>query len=228
MFSGIIEDLGTLIGSEPRGNGRTLVVRCGLPIGGGDGAVKLGDSIAVDGACLTVESMRPPDTFTVAAGRETLERTTLGAARPGDRLHLERALRLGDRLDGHLVSGHVDGVGVVRSSRADTESVVVWVEAPPELTRYIAEKGSVCLNGVSLTVNEVEGAALRVNLIPFTADVTRLAALRVGDRVNIEVDLIARYLERLLGARGSAGSSGGLTLDKLAAYGFSTGSGDRS
>ena len=224
MFSGIIEDLGTLVSVTPRGAGRTLVIRTALRIdpphlSRGEGVnpgVRLGDSIAVNGACLTVEEAQPPDTFTVAVGRETLELTTIGLKRPGDRLHLERALRVGDRLDGHLVSGHVDGVGEVVEARRSQESVIVWVRVPDPLSRYVSVKGSICLDGVSLTVNEVRGSDLRVNLIPFTADHTSVAALRVGDRVNVEVDLLARYLERLLGGH----TQPGLTRERLVSLGF--------
>lgn len=237
MFSGIVEDLGTLVGWTPRGQGRTLVIRTALPLGPGPGAaepgrrVKLGDSIAVMGACLTVEELSPAGdaggTFTVAAGRETIERTSIGALAVGDRLHLERALRLGDRLDGHIVSGHVDGLGRLRSIQEQAESWVLWIEAPAALSPYLAEKGSVCVDGVSLTVNEVDGpatgpCALRVNVIPFTARSTAIAGYRAGRALNLEVDLLARYLERLLGARGGTGDAGRARLspERLVELGF--------
>jgi riboflavin synthase len=137
----------------------------------------------------------------------------------GARLHLERALRLGDRLDGHLVAGHVDGVGRVVSLAKAQESWVLWVEAPEALSRYVAEKGSIAIDGVSLTVNEVDGARFRVNIIPYTAVETRLGLLRPGDRVNLEADLIARYLERLLAGRADAPAAS-LTADRLVALGF--------
>ena len=230
MFSGIIEDLGTLVSTVPRGNGRTLVIRTAMPVDDpsrlrgaaalGDGVrpgIRLGDSIAVNGTCLTVEEARPPDHFTVAVGIETLERTTIGQKRAGDRLHLERALRVGDRLDGHIVSGHVDGVAEIVELRRDHESVIVWLALPEDLSRYVAEKGSICLEGVSLTVNEVRHHTCRVNLIPFTADHTSLAGLRTGDRLNVEVDLLARYLERLMGDRVP---KSGLTRERLVSLGF--------
>ncbi len=228
MFSGIVEDLGVLVAATPRGAGRTLTIRTGLPVDDaarprGEGlrpGLRLGDSVAVNGACLTVETLLPPDRFTVSCGRETLERTTLGRARPGDRLHLERALRLGDRLDGHLVSGHVDGLGEILSVERSQESVIVWVEVPAELAPFVAEKGSICLDGVSLTVNEVKGRALRVNLIPYTADATTLAGRHPGDNLNVEVDLIARYLARLLEPRLGEARAGGLTRERLEALGF--------
>lgn len=237
MFSGIIEDVGTLLSVRPRGRGRTLVIRTALPLGPGPGQaepgrrVKLGDSIAVMGACLTVEAMQPAGdaggTFEVAAGAETLERTTLGQRRPGDRLHLERALRLGDRLDGHIVAGHVDGVGHVRSIDEQAESWVLWIELPAALSRYVAEKGSICVDGISLTVNELGGTAaqpgLRVNIIPFTATQTAVARYSAGQPVNLEVDLLARYVERLLGAAGGGTdrpAQARLTAERLAELGF--------
>lgn len=231
MFSGIVMDLGRLVSVTPRGAGSTLLIETGFPVDDGHRArgqdaepgLRLGDSVAVLGACLTVEALHPPHRFTVSCGRETLERTTLGAVRPGDRLHLERALRLGDRLDGHMVSGHVDGVGEILSVQRAQESVVVWVSVPRELSRYVVEKGSICLDGVSLTVNEVHDNRLRVNLIPYTADATTLAARVPGDRLNVEVDLVARYLERLLGDR----TSGGLSRERLEALGFAAPSKER-
>lgn len=223
MFSGIIEDVGVLRASRPQQGGRALVIQTALPLDPARGEafprerVRLGDSIAVDGVCLTVERFEGPDAFAVLAGRETLERTTIGGRRVGARLHLERALRVNDRLDGHIVSGHVDGVGRVRSAQTLGESFVLWVDAPAELGRYIAEKGSICLDGVSLTVNELEGVGFRVNLIPYTAAHTHLGALQTGDPLNIEVDLLARYLERLVGR---ASNPGGLTRERLAELGF--------
>ena len=198
MFSGIIADLGTVTAASPRGNGLTLEIRTDFPVGG-DGGIALGDSIAVMGVCLTAEVLGPPDTFTVALGKETLDCTTLGTISVGDRVHLERALAVGDRFDGHIVSGHVDGVGHVRSCRLEKESHVVWIETPAELAHYVAVKGSITVDGVSLTVNEVEGSRFRVNIIPYTAEHTTLASHAEGSPVNLEVDVIARYLERMLG-----------------------------
>jgi len=201
VFSGIVADLGTVTAATPRGNGRTFEIRTGFPVGGA-GGIALGDSIAVMGVCLTAEALSPPDQFTVALGKETLDCTTLGDIEPGDAVHLERALAVGDRLDGHLVSGHVDGVGHVRESQEQKESHVLWIEAPDELARYIAMKGSITVDGVSMTVNEVTGSLFRVNIIPFTAEHTTLARHAPGERVNLEVDLIARYMERMLGLSG--------------------------
>lgn len=211
MFTGLIEDVGELVALLPQGRGKALRISTSLPLH----EVKIGDSIAVDGACLTVERVQGPH-FSAMAGRETLARTSLQDARPGRRLHLERALRLGDRLGGHLVQGHVDGVGRWISRRDAEESVVLWVELPEELCRYVAPKGSICLDGVSLTVNEVEACRARVNVVPHTARVTRLGMVRSGERVNIEVDVLAKYVERLL----RSGEQGPLSMETLARSGF--------
>ncbi|HEY8011065.1 MAG TPA: riboflavin synthase [Rudaea sp.] len=194
MFSGIIQAVGTVAQLQPRGGDARLVVDAGnfdcADIG-------LGDSIAVSGVCLTaVEVDAPRVAFDVSV--ETLSRTTLGALKPGDGVNLERALRLSDRLDGHLVAGHVDGVGRVIAVESDARSQRWTLEAPPELAKYIASKGSICIDGVSLTVNETDGARFGVNLIPHTIAMTTFKDRRAGDAVNLEVDLIARYVERLL------------------------------
>jgi len=202
MFSGIIADMGTIVSTAPRGNGRTFEIRTGHPVGGEDG-IALGDSIAVNGVCLTAEVLSPPHCFTVALGKETLDCTTMGSIEAGDQVHLERALAVGQRLDGHIVSGHVDGVGEVCEITEVKESFVLWIKAPDALAKYIAPKGSVTVDGVSLTVNEVKGSAFRVNIIPFTAEHTTLARHAPGGAVNLEVDLIARYLERMLDADGA-------------------------
>jgi riboflavin synthase len=196
MFSGIVRDVGTVVRATSEGNGRRFEIRSAFPREGTD-AIALGDSIAVNGACLTVDALTA-EGFELVLGKETIDRTALGALAVGTNVNLERSLRLADRLDGHLVSGHVDGVGRVRSAQRDAESVVLWVEVPPELGRYVAEKGSIAIDGVSLTVNQIEGHAFRANLIPFTADHTTLGRLVAGARVNLEIDLVARYLDRLL------------------------------
>jgi riboflavin synthase len=211
MFTGLVEDVGEIVGTAPQGDGLRLRIRTAIPLA----EVAIGDSIATDGACLTAERIEG-DVFEVVAGRETLALTTLADARVGRRVHLERALRLGDRLGGHLVQGHVDGVGRVTRSFAAAESWVLWIDVGPALSRYVVPKGSITLDGVSLTVNEVAGTTVRLNLIPHTTAVTRLGALRAGDGVNVETDLIARYVERLLGERAGAG----LDLDTLKRNGF--------
>ncbi len=195
MFSGIVADVGTIIKSENREGGLRLAVET-RQLGLED--VALGDSIAVNGVCLTVVKMEGK-AFTVDVSRETLN-CTVGLDKQGARVNLEKALRLSDRLGGHLVSGHVDGVGEVVSFADLGESWKLVVKAPQALAKYIAAKGSITVNGVSLTVNRVTGAEFELNLIPHTLAVTTLNELKAGARVNLEIDLIARYVERMLGA----------------------------
>lgn len=195
MFSGIIADVGVITRAEERNGGLRLSVETHA-LGMDD--VQLGDSIAVNGVCLTVVK-KVEDVFTVDVSRETLN-CTIGLETQGARVNLEKALRLADRLGGHLVSGHVDGVGEVLSFVDLEESWTLTVQAPKALAKYIAVKGSITINGVSLTVNEVAGAVFSVNLIPHTLLVTTLQELHPGTRVNLEIDLIARYVERMLAA----------------------------
>ena len=199
MFTGIIEATGQLMGSEDRDGDRRLVV--------GTGKLdmtdcRLGDSIAVNGACLTVVELDGAS-FTADVSRETLSLTTLGSLVVGRSLNLERALRLGEELGGHLVTGHVDGTGVVASMEPDARSVRMSVEVPDELSRYVARKGSLCVDGVSLTVNSVSGNRAGINLVPHTLAETIMDEYRTGTPVNLEVDLIARYLERMMSASGA-------------------------
>lgn len=199
MFTGIIQAIGEIGACESRGGDLRLFIRTEpLSLAG----VALGDSIAVEGVCLTVTALAP-DGFSADVSRETLTLTTLGDARPGLPVNLEKALSLGQALGGHLVSGHVDGVGRLLSRHEEARSVRFEFEAPPDLSRYIARKGSVTVNGVSLTVNTVAQARFGVNLVPHTLAVTTLARLQPQDRVNLEVDLVARYLERLLNKEGN-------------------------
>ncbi len=163
--------------------------------------VRIGDSISVNGICLTALDCSA-DGFSADVSGETLAHTTLAGARAGTRVNLEKALTPSSRLGGHLVSGHVDGVGVVRARRDEGRSVRFCIEAPRALARYIAPKGSICIDGVSLTVNSVDGAGFDLNIVPHTLEQTTLGALDMGQKVNLEVDLIARYLERLLIERG--------------------------
>jgi riboflavin synthase len=195
MFSGIVADVGALARIEDRQGGLRLTVgthQLGLD------DVQLGDSIAVNGVCLTVVH-KVANSFVVDVSRETLD-CTVGLDRPGAKVNLEKALRLSDRLGGHLVSGHVDGVGEVVAFNDIGESWRLVVRAPHELARYIAKKGSITINGVSLTVNQVAGDDFEVNLIPHTLQVTTLHELKAGAQVNLEIDLIARYVERMLAA----------------------------
>jgi len=194
MFTGIIQAVGTLAAVEPRDAEQRLRIATGtLDLSD----ARVGDSIAVSGVCLTA-TILTGDGFWCDVSGETLARTTLGQLSAGSKVNLETALLPTTRLGGHLVSGHVDGVGSVVEQRAEGQSLRVSVEVPRDLARYIAVKGSVCVNGVSLTVNEVSGAVFTVNLVPHTLQQTTLGENVIGTRVNIEVDLIARYLERLL------------------------------
>jgi riboflavin synthase len=195
MFSGIIADIGIITCAEDRNGGLRLSVET-QALGTDD--VQLGDSIAVSGVCLTVVK-KEGNIFTVDVSRETLN-CTVGLEAQGASVNLEKALRLADRLGGHLVSGHVDGVGEVISFIDLEESWTLTVRAPKTLAKYIAVKGSITINGVSLTVNEVAGEVFNVNLIPHTLLMTTLKELHAGAKVNLEIDLIARYVERMLTA----------------------------
>ena len=197
MFTGIIQSTGRVTRSEARGGDLRFSV-VAPEFDASD--VALGDSIAVSGCCLTVV-MREGDTLAFDVSNESLDLTTLGALGVGDRVNLEKALRLSDRLGGHLVSGHVDGIGTIDAIEADARSQRWRIAASHGLMRYIAAKGSVCVDGVSLTVNAVTDAAFDVNLIPHTVAHTTFADRHVGDRVNLEIDMLARYVERLLAAR---------------------------
>lgn len=194
MFTGIIQGLGRIDAVESRGGDLRLRVRAqGLDLS----RAALGDSISVQGVCLTAMHI-DGGSFDADVSRETLDKTTLNRLRVGDRVNLEPALRAGDPLGGHLVSGHVDAVGTLTAAREDARSWRMEFEVPAELARFVAPKGSICLDGVSLTVNEVRGARFDVNIIPHTFTVTSLGERRVGDAVNVEIDLIARYLDRLI------------------------------
>jgi len=193
VFSGIIADVGIITRADNREGGLRLAVE-GEVLGMDD--VQLGDSIAVNGVCLTVVKIDGRE-FTVDVSRETLN-CTVGLEHQGGHVNLEKALRLSDRLGGHLVSGHVDGVGEVVAFNDIGESWRLVVRAPQQLAKYIAMKGSITINGVSLTVNHIAGSEFEVNLIPHTLDVTTLNELKTGAKVNLEIDLIARYVERMM------------------------------
>ena len=216
MFTGIITAVGTIAALQPRGGDMRLRIATGkLDLGD----VQLGDSIAVSGVCLTAIEL-PGDGFWADASRETLELTILGEIAPGMQVNLEKALTPTTRLGGHLVSGHVDGIGTVSEWRPDGRSWRLRVQAPDALARYIAAKGSICVDGVSLTVNRVDGAAFELNIVPHTLAETTLANFQVGRRINLEVDLIARYLERLLLGDRAARPGGDLTEALLREHGF--------
>lgn len=215
MFTGIIEAVGRVVAKEPRGGDLRLRIATGK-LNLGD--VSLGDSIAVSGVCLTAVELSG-DGFWADVSNETLEGTILGELALNAAVNLEKALTPTTRLGGHLVSGHVDGIGTVIERREVARSVQFRIQAPAALARYIAKKGSICIDGVSLTVNGVTGAMFDLNIVPHTLQETTLADYRTGRRVNLEVDIIARYLERLLMGEQTA-SSAGLSKALLQRCGF--------
>ena len=196
MFTGLVQGIGRVRAIEPRGGDVTLVFDSGhVPLDD----LERGGSVGVSGVCLTATRLEQ-SSFAADVSRETLSLTTLGEWQIGTRVNLEKALRAGQALGGHYVTGHVDGVGHVLACHDDGRSVRVEFGVPPELARYVARKGSICIDGVSLTVNGAEGDRFDVNLVPHTLEVTTLGQLQPGSRVNLEVDIIARYLERMMRA----------------------------
>ncbi|MBC8520207.1 MAG: riboflavin synthase [Gammaproteobacteria bacterium] len=217
MFTGIIESIGRISRIEPKGSDARIFVETGkLDLGD----VQLGDSIAVNGVCLTAVEL-PGNGFIADVSGETLSRTAFSQLKAGSDVNLEKALTPTTRLGGHMVSGHVDGIGEVISRSDDGRSVCFRIKAPDELARYIAEKGSVTVNGISLTVNSVDGAVFDLNIVPHTLQETTMDSFQVGVMVNLEVDLIARYLERmLLGDRAAKSGVKGISMELLAENGF--------
>jgi riboflavin synthase len=211
MFTGIIRHQGELAANEARGGDRRLTVR--VPEAARS-ELAPGDSIAVNGVCLTVADLAQ-GSFAADVSQETLGVTTLGTLGTGTRVNLEPALAVGDRLGGHFVSGHVDGTGTVRSVTRDARSLRVEIALPAALERYVSRKGSICIDGVSLTINAVSGAAVFLNIIPHTTEVTNIGGYAAGTRVNVEVDMLARYLEGLL-----RGNDTGITEEFLKAHGY--------
>lgn len=226
MFTGIIEAQGELLATTPSGGDLTLAIKS-TKLDFSD--VKLGDSIAINGVCLTVTRLGN-NTFSADVSRETLSLTSLGNLKPGGVINLEKAMTPTTRFGGHMVSGHVDGLGRVTAITPDARSIRIDIEAPAALAKYIAHKGSITVDGISLTVNSVADAVFSLNIIPHTAAITTIGQWLPGSHVNLEVDVIARYLERLLlGDKPSAGQSLGkqadansATIDKnfLAQHGF--------
>lgn len=217
MFTGIIEELGTVQAIVKGAD--SAKIRLHAPLVVSD--VKLGDSIAVNGICLTVVAFDSA-TFTAEVMAETLDKTSLGDVRPGEKVNLERALRLSDRLGGHLVSGHVDGVGtIIRQSKHDI-AIVTEITYPSPLGKYMVPKGSVAIDGISLTIVEVNPRTFTVSLIPHTRGLTTLGFKKVGDKVNLEVDIIAKYLEKLTlqGKEAENSQPGGISISFLAEQGF--------
>jgi len=217
MFTGIIQAIGTIAALEPKGQDVRVRVQTGkLDLSD----VQLGDSIAVNGVCLTAVEL-PGDGFWADVSGETLSRTTFAALQKGSQANLEKALTPTTRLGGHLVSGHVDGIGEIISRKTEGRSERFVIRAPNALAKYIAEKGSICVDGISLTVNGVRGTEFELNIVPHTLVETTMSEFKTGTQVNLEVDIIARYLERLLlGDKAADKQGGGINLDKLQEYGF--------
>lgn len=220
MFAGIIEGMGSIRRIEPNGEGRILAVETSLDLSD----TKIGDSIAVNGACLTAVKIQNR-LFEVDVAPETVRRTTFRNAAPGDRVNVERALKLSDRLDGHLVSGHVDGTGTVASKHRVSNAWVISIEADRELLDEMIEKGSVAIDGISLTVNKCGENCFEVSIIPHTAGITTIENRSKGERVNIETDMIGKYVKKFL-RKGRGKEDGGaqagndISMDLLGKYGF--------
>lgn len=193
MFTGLVEEIGSIAAIAPADGGLRVAIRASVVRDG----LAIGDSIAINGACLTAVELHP-DGFVIDAVAETLRRTTLADAQPGDRVNLERALAFGARVGGHLVQGHIDGTGTVVGATPEGDGWILRIDADPALMRYVVEKGSISVDGVSLTVAARDGTGLTIALIPHTIAATTLGAERVGSRVNLEVDLVAKYVEALV------------------------------
>ena len=215
MFTGIVESIGKVVSLERIQEEWRLTLQTGsLRLDD----VKLGDSIAVSGCCLTVVQLTR-DGFAADVSNETLRCTTLGDFKPGTRVNLEKAMQATDRFGGHIVSGHVDGVGELASSEVEGKSRKLVFSVPDTLSRYIAAKGSICVDGTSLTVNQVEANTFSINIIPHTQEMTVSGTYQRGQRVNLEVDLIARYLEKLF-SNEHLGEGGGVSASLLEQHGF--------
>lgn len=193
MFTGIIEGFGTIRDIRPTGQGSRFAIEADFPLD----RVKIGDSIAVNGACLTAVVL-DGRRFEVDVAPETIRRTAFSTTHTGSRVNLERALRLSDRLDGHIVSGHVDGIGTIVSKERQANAVIVTIAVEKHLSRYMIEKGSVAVDGISLTINEITETTITLSIIPHTADITSIGFKQAGSIVNIETDLVGKYIEKFL------------------------------
>jgi riboflavin synthase len=211
MFTGIIEDKGKILRADVRGQGRRLILK--VPRHLTD--LQLGDSINVNGACLTVVE-KTGESIAVDVSSETVEKTTFREVREGDEVNLELAMRLSDRLGGHIVTGHVDAVGTLVERRSEQDFVHLKVQVPKSVSRYVVPKGSIAVDGISLTVNACDGDEIQMTLIPYTLEKTTLLNKRVGDRVNLEADVLGKYVEKLMEGR----ESGKVTLSLLREHGF--------
>jgi riboflavin synthase len=202
MFTGIIEGLGNIAAIHSSGQGNRVTIEAGFALD----QTKIGDSISVSGACLTavkIEGRR----FEVDVSPETLNTTIFGQAKVGDRVNLERAMRFSDRIDGHLVSGHIDGTGIVKQREIQGNAVIVTIEVAESLTRFMIAKGSVAVDGISLTINSCDAGSFSISIIPHTAKLTTIGFKNRGDRVNIETDMIGKYVERFLAGVSESGKA---------------------
>ncbi len=216
MFTGIVEETGTLRSLSRGSKSCVIHVQCSTVLED----TRIGDSIAVNGICLTVTSMESGG-FTADVMNETLSRSSLAQTRPGDPVNLERAMAANGRLGGHIVSGHIDGTGIIREIRDDDNAVWYTVEAPPEILRYVVEKGSIAIDGISLTVARVDDRSFQVSVIPHTRAVTALSSRRVGSPVNLENDIVGKYVEKLMQpAPSESGPASGITMEFLAQHGY--------
>ena len=216
MFTGIIAGLGAVTAVRSAGQGKRFTIEADFDLAD----TKVGDSVSVSGVCLTAVAIVRRQ-FDVDVSPETLSKTTLGSARVGDRVNLERALRLSDRIDGHLVSGHTDGTGVIDSCEVSGNAILVTVVVPEALTRYMIIKGSVAVDGVSLTINHLAAGRFSVSIIPHTAALTTIGLKQKGAPVNIETDMIGKYVEKFISRKHSAEApQGGVTMEMLAKKGY--------
>jgi riboflavin synthase len=220
MFTGIIEGLGTVSGIASSGPGKRLAIESDFALD----QTKIGDSISVSGACLTVVKLHAKR-FEVDVSPETLAKTTFGNVKMGDRVNLERAMRLSDRLDGHLVSGHIDGLGILQHREQIGNAILVTIGASKAITRFMIAKGSVAVDGISLTINSSTDTEFGVSIIPHTAKITTVGIKRLGDPVNIETDMIGKYVERFMthprsGESEAMSANSGIDMDFLAKTGF--------
>ena len=220
MFTGIIESFGTIKRIESSGEGKVLLIGCDLDLS----QSKIGDSIAVNGACLTAVSLGTHE-FKVDMAPETVSRTTFNKMGPGSRVNIERALKLSDRIDGHLVSGHIDGTGTITSIKKQSNAVILDVTVPETLAADMIEKGSVAIEGISLTINKCWDTGFSVSIIPHTAQITTIGLKNVGDDVNIETDMLGKYVRKFItrggaSANDSAAPSSDISISLLAKNGF--------
>ena len=213
MFTGIIEDKGEILRIEYQGQEKRLTITLPSYLT----EVQLGDSININGVCLTLVQKRDRE-IELDLSQETLQKTVLGELKKGDQVNLERALRLTDRLGGHIVTGHVDGMGVIIEKRGERDFLQLRIRIPESVSKYVVQKGSIAIDGISLTVNECRGGEIQMTLIPYTLDKTTLMGKKVGDRVNVETDILAKYVEKLMNPGGQ--KSGQVELSFLKEHGF--------